>query len=189
MKRSEINGVVREASDFFAYNGWFLPPEPRWEVTDFGLSDFEKYGLVTVELAREPGYCEKLMYARKGQTTPVHYHKAKKGDIIVRVGQLSVRVWPPTGRTRKQNTLKINGKDRDLNPGVDIMLNAGERVTLEPGMLREFWPKSVECIIGEISNTSGKGDEELFYNPNVRRGIIVDEDEKPLVKLSNERFI
>jgi len=70
MKRSEINALVEAANACFTAHGWALPPRPRWDVTDFGLGDWRRFGLVLVNLAEEPEYCEKLMYARQGMTTP-----------------------------------------------------------------------------------------------------------------------
>src|SRR3546814_2239307 len=114
MKRSEINYAVRLASKFFERNGWVLPPKPAWDVTDFGLGNFRKEGLVLVNLAAEPEYCEKLMYAWRDQTTPAHYHKQKKEDIICRAGQLAVTLWAeePEPVTQEFITVKINGEDR-----------------------------------------------------------------------------
>jgi D-lyxose ketol-isomerase len=65
MKRSEINAVVREAKQAFARHGWTLPPEPRWDVTDLGLGDFNEHGLTLVNLAEQPEYCEKIMRQRR----------------------------------------------------------------------------------------------------------------------------
>src|SRR5882762_9516743 len=93
MKRSEINFLIQSADRCFRANGWALPPRPRWDVTDFGLGDWPRHGLVLVNLAEEPEYCEKLMYARRGMETPAHTHKKKKEDIICRWGRLAVRVW------------------------------------------------------------------------------------------------
>jgi D-lyxose ketol-isomerase len=84
MKRSEINQAIKDSITFFKSNGWALPPTPRWDVTDFGLGDFRKSGLVLINLAEEPDYCEKLMYASINQVTPAHAHKKKKEDIICR---------------------------------------------------------------------------------------------------------
>ena len=88
MKRSQINEIYLEAAACFARHGWALPPEPRWDITDFGLGNFEQFGLVLINLAEEFEYCEKLMYARAGQTTPLHTHARKKEDIICRHGSL-----------------------------------------------------------------------------------------------------
>ena len=60
MKRSIINTLVRSAKTCFVAHGWTLPPSPRWDVTDFGLGDWQQFGLVLVNLAEEPEYCEKL---------------------------------------------------------------------------------------------------------------------------------
>ena len=93
MKRSECKALIREADQAFRSAGWHLPPNPKWDVTDFGLGEWSSHGLVLVNLADEPEYCEKLMYARVGMKTPAHAHAIKKEDIIVRSGGLSVQVW------------------------------------------------------------------------------------------------
>src|ERR1700677_1745142 len=93
MKRSEINSLIRAASQCYAAHCWALPPRPRWDVTDFGLGDWRKFGLVLVNLAEEAEYCEKLMYAQAKMATPAHTHKRKKEDIIARWGRLAVQVW------------------------------------------------------------------------------------------------
>ena len=62
MKRSEINAAMRRAATAFKKHGWALPPNPRWDVTDFGLCDFKKSGLVLINLAEQKEYCEKLMF-------------------------------------------------------------------------------------------------------------------------------
>ena len=67
MKRSELNNAVLQAKAHFEKNGWAIPPDPQWDVTDFGLGEFEKSGLVLLNLADEPEYCEKLMFAKKGR--------------------------------------------------------------------------------------------------------------------------
>ena len=53
MKRSEINAIFREAKNCFSRCGWALPPFPRWDITDFGTGDFQRYGLVLINLAEE----------------------------------------------------------------------------------------------------------------------------------------
>ena len=54
MKRSEINKIYLEASDCFRRLGWALTPNPQWDITDFGLGQFDRYGLTLVNLAEEP---------------------------------------------------------------------------------------------------------------------------------------
>src|SRR5436190_21402063 len=93
MKRSELNNAVLRAKTYFEKNGWAIPPDPQWDVTDFGLGEFDKSGLVLLNLADEPEYCEKLMFAVKDQITPAHQHHKKKEDIIVRKGVLQIQFW------------------------------------------------------------------------------------------------
>ncbi|MHB1179263.1 MAG: D-lyxose/D-mannose family sugar isomerase, partial [Daejeonella sp.] len=157
MKRSEINRAITASKLFFEQNGWTLPPNPKWDVTDFGLGSFLSSGLLLVNLAEETEYCEKLMYAVRKQVTPSHMHKEKKEDIICRTGTLSISLWsqnPEKSFTQDTIQMKINGSYSKLTSGSIITLQAGERVTIEPGIWHEFYPVSEECIIGEVSTAN-----------------------------------
>ena len=188
MKRSQINQAVKDSSSYFKTNGWILPPNPRWDVTDFGLGDFDKYGLILVNLAEEPEYCEKLMYARKNQVTPAHTHKLKKEDIICRTGVLAIRVWnghPKSGGSGALR-LSINGNKVEFNSGDIIKLKSGERVTLTPGIYHEFYPETEECIIGEVSTANDDENDNFFVNMDIGRFSQIEEDEQAFVKLLSD---
>jgi D-lyxose ketol-isomerase len=190
MKRSEINRAVTEAAEVFAAGGWTLPPQPRWDVTDFGMGDFPQYGLVLINLAEEPEYCEKLMYAGIGQQTPAHLHGVKKEDIICRQGLLCVQVWQGLpGQSDAPAEVKINGQLQQLPAGTLVRLNAGERITLSPGTGHAFWPESDSCIIGEVSTANDDLNDNFFADPRVGRFSAIEEDEPPLVKLVQEEGI
>lgn len=184
MKRSEINALVRAAGNCFTAHGWTLPPNPRWDVTDFGLRDWRKYGLVLINLAEEPEYCEKLMYAQSGMTTPRHCHRKKKEDIIARWGTLGIRVWSGQDGTVR---LPINGQIQSVRAGENISIPAGSRVTLVPGIDHEFAPTTAECIIGEVSTANDDLHDNYFTNPDVGRFPGVEEDEPALVKLVSDK--
>jgi D-lyxose ketol-isomerase len=187
MKRSDINRLVRSAEKCFVTHGWTLPPHPRWDVTDFGLGTYLRYGLVLINLAEEPEYCEKLMYALKGMTTPAHTHKKKKEDIICRWGQLDVLLWKDQSLTEGDIlSLKINGQNKEITSGHPLHLLAGERVTLVPGIYHEFFPATDECIIGEVSTANDDLHDNFFVNPDVGRFPGVEEDEAPLLKLVSD---
>lgn len=190
MKRSEINQSFRAASACFARHHWALPPKPRWDITDFGLGDFPRHGLTLINLAAEPEYCEKLMFALRGQTTPCHTHAKKKEDIICRAGELTLLLWPhkPTATAQQPThfSVPVNGARRELAPGAPLVLAAGERVTLMPGVWHEFYPSSDECIIGEVSTANDDLHDNFFLNPGVGRFPGITEDEPALVKLLSE---
>ncbi len=187
MKRSDINRLIRSAEKCFVSHGWTMPPHPRWDVTDFGLSAYLRYGLVLINLAEEPEYCEKLMYAIRGMTTPAHTHKKKKEDIICRWGELDVLLWKDQNLTKGEIlSLKINGQNKEVRSGHPINLHAGERVTIVPGVYHEFFPASEECIIGEVSTANDDQYDNYFVNPEIGRFPGVEEDEAPLLKLVSD---
>jgi D-lyxose ketol-isomerase len=187
MKRSEINALIKAATSCFRAHGWTLPPRPRWDVTDFGLGDWRRHGLVLVNLAEEPEYCEKLMYAQRGMTTPAHTHRLKKEDIIARSGTLRVQVWNGAPREdRPELTVNVNGEPRTVVSGSFIDLTAGERVTLVPGVYHEFAPLSDECIIGEVSTANDDGADNVFVDPAIGRFAEIEEDVPVVVRLVNE---
>ena len=190
MKRSEINGVIKEATTFFEANGWALPPQPKWDVTDFGLGDFKGCGLVLVNLTEETEYCEKLMYATKGQVTPNHTHQKKKEDIICRTGVLLVQLWkndPLKDDSPAQIRLKVNGVYTEIASGEALSLQAGERVTIEAGVWHAFWPESEACIIGEVSTANDDLNDNFFSNDQVGRFSQIDENEPALIKLLSDK--
>lgn len=189
MKRSDINRLYHEAKACFEKHGWALPPRPRWDITDFGLDDLDHHGLVLINLAEEPEYCEKLMYARKGQTTPLHTHRQKKEDIICRHGEMTLELWcahPDHATAGEAFTLQVNGEPRIVFNGNPIVLKAGERITLTPGIYHAFWPSSANCIIGEVSTANDDANDNFFINPAVGRFPGINEDEPAAIKLIRE---
>lgn len=114
MKRSEINGAIRDAEARFRKAGQALPDFASWDleawraggararrlvaagmgwdVTDFGEGDFARKGLLLFTARNgTPGggtanrpYAEKIMVVRRDQLTPMHRHASKTEDIINR---------------------------------------------------------------------------------------------------------
>jgi hypothetical protein len=181
MKRSDINAVVMEAQTAFERHGWALPPNPRWDVTDFGMGDFDKIGLTLVNLAEQSEYCEKLMYVRHMQVTPRHYHAAKKEDIICRWGRLAIEL-PSAAPLR----LQVNGEWRDVPPGKPLFLMSGERVTLTKGVLHAFWSDSGYAIAGEVSTANDDAHDNYFEDKRVGRFSKINENEPACVKLVSD---
>ena len=163
-----------------------LPPNPRWDVTDFGLGDWRKFGLVLVNLAEEPEYCEKLMYARRGMVTPAHAHAVKKEDIIARAGSLRVRVWASPALDSEPVSVKVCGERQVVTGGTDLILRPGERVTLVPGVVHEFEAESEEVVIGEVSTANDDATDNLFVRTDVGRFPGIDEDAPVGVRLVSE---
>lgn len=190
MKRSAINSIFKEATACFLAHGWALPPHPRWDITDFGLGAFNRYGLTLINLAEEPEYCEKLMYARKGQTTPLHTHRKKKEDIICRHGLLALELWsghPATTTAGHPFAVRICGVARPHRSGDVLCLQAGERITLTPGLYHAFWPSADETIIGEVSTANDDLADNFFVDEKIGRFPGIEEDEPSAVHLLSEK--
>ncbi len=189
MKRSEINAIYEEAKACFETHGWALPPVPRWDITDFGLGKFADYGLVLINLAEEQEYCEKLMYARPGQRTPAHTHAKKKEDIICRHGALALQLWkhhPDKADAEERFDLQVNGAARSHAGGDVLVLKAGERITLTPGIYHAFWPQSEACIIGEVSTANDDANDNFFVDSAIGRFPGIEEDEPARIRLISE---
>ena len=190
MKRSEINTAIRQASDAFQRAGWFLPPEPRWDVTDLGLGRFAEVGLVLVNLAEEPEYCEKLMFSMRGQLTPMHTHKVKKEDIIARHGELEIELWaehPDQCARGTKLSIPRNGRPFEARSGEPFVIRAGERATLVPGVFHSFRAVGESgCVIGEVSTANNDQTDNFFVDPEIGRFPEIVEDEPALVRLISE---
>lgn len=190
MKRSTINAAYREALGVFARVGWALPPDPRWDVTDCGSGDFERYGLVLVNLAEEPEYSEKLIYLRVGQSVPAHTHRKKKEDIICRFGEMMMELWagpPAAARSGTPLRIKRSGDWTEVNEGQPFLLGAGERVTLVPGIYHRFWPTLADTLIGEVSTANDDLNDNFFADPSIARFPVIEEDEPAAVRLVGDR--
>ncbi len=182
MKRSEINAAVLAAQAAFSRHQWYLPPEPRWDVTDFGLGDFARYGLVLVNLAEQSEYCEKLMYVSHKQETPAHCHRNKKEDIICRYGQLAIQLYGEVDQLR----LQVNGVWQAVPVGAPLLLGSGERITLTQGVRHAFWAETPYAILGEVSTANDDAHDNYFDNEAVGRFSEIDEDEPALVTLVSD---
>ena len=121
MKRSIINGYIKEAKEFITKMQFALPPfaywSPKewkekgqeydeirnnmlgWDLTDFGSGDYNKLGLFLFTIRNgnindKTGktYAEKLLIVKPGQITPWHYHLSKMEDIINRGGGGTLKI-------------------------------------------------------------------------------------------------
>jgi hypothetical protein len=190
MKRSEINAAIAEAALAFTRHQWHLPPNPKWDVTGFGLGDFNKYGLVLVNLAELPQYCEKIMYARGNQVTPIHMHKQKQEDIICRAGTFAIQLFAcgDNDECLREGPVRVllNGEERTYKAGDILYLHQGERITLFPGCYHQFWGMGDYALIGEVSTANDDTADNYFENTDVGRYEELQEDAPAMYKLVSD---
>ena len=75
----------------------------------------------------------------------------------------------------------------EVRSGESFILEAGERVTIVPGVYHAFWPESPEVIIGEVSTANDDAHDNFFVDPNIGRFPEIDEDEPPVARLVWEK--
>ena len=174
MKRSTVNGLIREAESTFARHGVVLPPWTRWspaewrnhpaearfcaahqmgwDITDFGSERFSERGLLLLcarnGLLGQPGervYAEKIMIVREEQETPFHRHLVKVEDIIVR-----------GGGTLALELFNVGPDGRELDTTVEITVDASirrlrprEKLLLRPGESVTLVPGQMHRFWGE----------------------------------------
>jgi D-lyxose ketol-isomerase len=216
IKRSDVNRIMSEADKFIRSFGYIMPPfaywSPKefkerkaeakmiierncgWDITDYGLGEFEKTGLFlfTVrngdnrDLGKGSGmlYAEKAMISRKDQYSPMHRHNLKAEDIINRGGgTLVIELCGDTDglcdRTKGVDVY-TDGILRKVKGGDKIKLAPGESVTLMPNEhWHAFWGEGGDVFIGEVSTVNDDNTDNVFEDPKVSRFGGIEEDEEP----------
>jgi len=222
MKRSRINQIIASADEFirsfsvtlppFAY----IPPDQMcarkadlsaivaaglgWDITDFGLGEFDTTGLSLFTLRngsldelRHGGgrcYAEKLLVSRHDQVCPAHTHVLKVEDIINRGGAtLAVRLNGSDAQGNFDQTaggrVTCDGIERSFSPGEVVQLAPGESVTLRPGDWHAFWGEGGDVLIGEVSTVNDDHTDNIFRDP-IGRFAEIEEDVPPLQLLVSD---
>ncbi len=220
MKRTEINKLQKEATAFFGNHNFFLPKwafwskanweakrdvtaeivekKLGWDVTDFGLGNFEKYGLLLFtirngkfEAKENKTYAEKIMIVREAQVTPWHFHWIKTEDIINRGGgNLVIELCNANEEEQLADTpvyVQIDGIAHTIDPKEKVILEPGESITLSPYLYHTFYGESGKgsVLVGEVSSVNEDEKDNRFLK-NLGRFPKIVEDEPLLYFLCNE---
>lgn len=201
MKRTEINKLVREAMEFCKQNNFNLPEWTSWspaqwnskgkecleikrnclgwDITDFGSGDFYSTGLTLVTLRNgNPAYdskcyCEKIMFVRDGQVTPIHFHWKKTEDIIFRSGdgEFCMKLWKAAedeSMMYDDVIIKVDGVETVVKAGEVFRIKPGQSVTYEPYLYHTFWAEGGNCLVGEVSMVNDDSSDNRFYEKTGR---------------------
>lgn len=222
MKRSEINTLIQEACELFSNSCFKLPPFAHWlpeqwektgieadeirvnglgwDVTDYGLGEFEKTGLLLFTIRngsfhdkeRYPkGYAEKIMVVKENQVTPWHYHWNKREDIINRGGgNLMIELYLSDDKNKfsdQEIIVSVDGIKRTVKPGGKVVLEPGESICLEPYVYHTFYGQMGKgtVLVGEVSDVNNDKSDNCFYDKLGRFPEII-EDEPPIHYLCTE---
>jgi len=221
MQRSEINNIIRYMENLVAKNGFNLPPfchwtpedwpvkgheydEIRdnmlgWDITDYGLGDWEKVGFALITLRNgnlndpkyKKTYAEKLLMLKEGQHSPMHFHWKKSEDIINRGGgTLIIHMYNDNGDggfDTSDVVVNSDGRTYNIPAGGGVELRPGESITIWPHQYHDFdvKPGTGDVLIGEVSMVNDDNTDNRFYE-EIGRFPAIEEDEQPYRLLCNE---
>lgn len=217
MKRSEINTLMQDAIGFFSDNSFYLPPfaywtpddwrnkgaevapivrsDLGWDVTDYGLDDFYRYGLLLFtirngnaadwKVGRSMPYGEKIVILEVGQEHQMHHHRQKVEDIINRAGgKLVMQLYNAADDNSLDDSpvrVCLDGVWRTLPAGDCVVLNPGESITVTRRLYHKFWAEGERVMMGEVSMINDDHTDNHFHNRiGIGRFGTIVEDEEPL---------
>ena len=219
MKRSTINQAIEIAKEVFASLGIHLPPFafwtvddweskgseadeiPRamlgWDVTDFGRGEFDKLGRTLFTLrngyrqtdGHHKVYAEKVILDPPNQKPPLHFHRSKMEDIIVRGGgNLLIKLFEASDKDQPSDetfTVQVDGQTQTLDAGTILRLEPGQSLCIRPRLIHQFWGEEGTgvrlngigyAVSGEVSSFSDDWNDNYFLEP-VERFPSIEEDE------------
>lgn len=221
MKRSEINAHIADAKLFAEKMNMILPPFAfwttedwvakgvecddirklmlGWDVTDFGLGDYNKTGRTLFTLRNGNNeysgcsrtYSEKFIFIDENQAAPIHFHRKKTEDIINRGGgNILVQSSKATVQGAKSDEdfeLSINGVTTKLKADEIVRLTPGESILIPAGTIHEFWSEEGAGVTlsGEIGTICDDVNDNVFLDKCLRF-CEIEEDEPILHYLCNE---
>ena len=222
MKRSEINAIIKKFEALLEQYRFAVPPylswtpeewadkgkeydEIRdnmlgWDVTDYGMGDFDTLGLALITLrngnVHNPKYtkcyAEKVIMCDEGQVSPMHFHWNKMEDIINRGGNdIHFTLYNADKDEQLADTdveICRDGRRYFVKAGETIVLRPGESLSLYPYYYHEFViPKTGKgpVLIGEVSMCNDDNTDNRFLKP-LGRFPTIEEDEPPYRLLCTE---
>jgi len=219
--RTYIDGKIDAAIEFCREMRFPLPPQAYWslqewydnrkgadeqrargigwDITDFGLGDFEKVGLMLYTLSNgilvrsekissadddsrltplDQPYAHKLLISGKKQVTPMHHHILKREDIINwgEGSNLVIEIYNVGKDDKLDVTSPVrvyhNNTWREYKAGHWIVLTPGERVRLDQHHYHKFWGEGGTALITEVSMVNDDNTDNVFLDNILSPGSI-----------------
>ena len=170
-----------------------------WDITDFGGGDYASVGLClftlrngspdNVRRGQGKTYAEKIMIVDVDQVTPLHFHWVKTEDIINRGGgNLVIKLYNATQDEQLADTpvtVSVDGIQRTVAAGNNVLLRPGESITLSPYLYHKFWGEDSRVLVGEVSVVNDDKRDNRFLEP-IGRFPEIEEDEPPMYLLCTD---
>ena len=217
MKRSFIDARIEAMLSFCERHGVKLPPfalwsEDRyradpaaarrvaegglgWNIVEFTPGAFAHEGLSVFTLrmgdwrklatGRGRLYAEKALMAEDGQRTPHHYHIVKTEDVVNRGGARFVvelfKVDRSGAPLKERFRVLKDAAMLDLNAGDRVSLEPGESLLLEPFVAHAFWAEGGKTLAGEVSLANDDSSDNYFLPPQALAAPIEEDQPKRFV--------
>ena len=142
------------------------------EITDLGLNDFERTGIVIVVYVNNPRYCAKEMVLFPGQTCPEHRHPDRNGregkmeTFRCRYGK--VYLYIEGEKSENPKTHPPAGDVKYYSVYHEIILLPGDQYTIDKNTLHWFQAGEKGAVISEFSSPSDDI-SDIFTDPRIRR--------------------
>ena len=168
-----------------------------WDITDFGLGDFDKTGLLLITTRNGimgsktyfKEYAEKFLVVQDKQITPMHFHYHKMEDIINRGGaDLMVQIYNATEDEQLADTpvkTYVDGMRFEVEAGTVLKLKPGEGITIPTYQYHKFWAEGGTALCVEVSKVNDDNTDNHFLTVP-QRFPEIEEDEKPEYLLFSE---
>lgn len=174
LSATSIDQYQRQAFEMFTRAGLFFKPEEKAaiEIADFGLSDFERFGLAVYVYVNTDRCCAKELAMWPRQSCPEHRHPnvqdqpGKEETFRVRWGKMWLYV--PGPKTPSPSAAPPAAHEHTYTVGHEIELNPGDQYTLTPDTPHWFQAGPDGCVVSEFS-TRSTDEADVFTDQQINR--------------------
>ncbi|GAB4112739.1 MAG: D-lyxose ketol-isomerase [Candidatus Caldatribacteriota bacterium] len=174
MNKENKEKIKKKALEYYRKAGVVLsePEIENMEITDLGLDDFERTGVVLVVYVNNDRYCAKEMVLFPHQTCPEHRHpdhngqEGKKETFRCRYGR--VYLYTEGEKTKKPAVSPPSGDEAYYTVFQEVILKPGQQYTIDKNTLHWFQAGEEGAVISEFSSPSDDT-SDVFTDPRIKR--------------------
>lgn len=174
MQVEEKERIKTKALEYFQKAGIVISLEEKenMEITDLGLNDFERTGIVLVIYVNNSRYCAKEMVLFPNQTCPEHCHpdhdsmEGKRETFRCRYGK--VYLYIEGDKTENAKTHPPAGDEKCYSVYHEIILLPGDQYTIDKNTLHWFQAGEEGAVISEFSSPSDDF-SDIFTDLRIKR--------------------
>jgi len=174
MREEEKERIKAKALKYFKEAAIVLSSQEKenMEITDLGLNDFKRIGIVLVIYVNNSRYCAKEMVLFPHQTCPEHRHpdhndmKGKRETFRCRYGKVCLYIEGE--KTENPKTRPPAGDEKYYSAYHEIILLPGEQHTIDKNTLHWFQAGEGGAVISEFSSPSDEA-SDIFTDPRIKR--------------------